>query len=182
MRLLLISSSLVHGYGFLDQPAPFLREHLGTIRTIAFVPFAAHDHDAYTAKANRALNTQTRAIAVLGGLVLELLKYGQPATQTVVYKHVSIEAGAQAMLGPAQTRHAQSSSGDHGREDEDDRRNEGDAELARIAGRPGGLAQRVVDERQEPEQRQARPCQGEWYEEQQEVVNPDDRRCCEAGG
>ena len=55
-------------------------------------------------EANRALNTQTRAMAVLGGLVLELLKYGQPATQTVVYKHVSIEAGAQAMLGPAQTR------------------------------------------------------------------------------
>jgi dipeptidase E len=50
MRLLLISSSLVHGYGFLDQPEPFLREHFGTIRTIAFVPFAAHDHDGYTAK------------------------------------------------------------------------------------------------------------------------------------
>ena len=55
-------------------------------------------------EANRTLNTQTRAISVLGGLVLELLKYGQPATQTVVYKHVSIEAGAQAMLGPAQPR------------------------------------------------------------------------------
>ncbi len=50
MRLLLISSSLVHGYGFLEQPEPFLREHFGAIRTIAFVPFAAHDHDAYTAK------------------------------------------------------------------------------------------------------------------------------------
>jgi dipeptidase E len=48
MRLLLISSSYVHGYGFLDQPEPFLREHFGTLRTIAFVPFAAHDHAAYT--------------------------------------------------------------------------------------------------------------------------------------
>lgn len=51
MRLLLVSSSLVHGYGFLDQPEPFLREHFGAIRTIAFVPFAAHDHEGYTAKA-----------------------------------------------------------------------------------------------------------------------------------
>jgi dipeptidase E len=50
MRLLLISSSVVHGYGFLDHPEPFLREHYGSIRTVAFVPFAAHDHAAYTAK------------------------------------------------------------------------------------------------------------------------------------
>jgi dipeptidase E len=50
MRLLLISSSNVHGYGYLDHPAPAMRAFLGDARRVAFVPFAAHDHDAYTAK------------------------------------------------------------------------------------------------------------------------------------
>lgn len=50
MRLLLISSSNVHGYGYLDQPAPAMRAFLGEARRVAFVPFAAHDHDAYTTK------------------------------------------------------------------------------------------------------------------------------------
>jgi dipeptidase E len=55
MRLLLISSSVVHGYGFLDQPEPFIREHFGAIRTVAFIPFAAHDHTAYTDKVRQRL-------------------------------------------------------------------------------------------------------------------------------
>jgi dipeptidase E len=50
MRLLLISSSSVHGYGYLDHPDPFIRAFLGGARRVAFVPFAAHDHDAYTTK------------------------------------------------------------------------------------------------------------------------------------
>jgi dipeptidase E len=55
MRLLLISSSNVHGYGYLDHPAPFMRAFLGDARRVAFVPFAAHDHDAYTAKIRERL-------------------------------------------------------------------------------------------------------------------------------
>jgi dipeptidase E len=55
MRLLLNSSSLVHGYGYLDHAEPFLREFLGALRRVAFVPFAAHDHDAYTAKVRERL-------------------------------------------------------------------------------------------------------------------------------
>jgi len=55
MRLLLISSSNVHGYGYLDHAEPFLREFLGERRRIAFVPFAAHDHDAYVAKVRERL-------------------------------------------------------------------------------------------------------------------------------
>ena len=50
MRLLLNSSSNVHGYGFLDHVEPELRRFLGARRRLAFVPFAAHDHAAYTAK------------------------------------------------------------------------------------------------------------------------------------
>src|SRR3954463_4860876 len=50
MRLLLISSSNVHGYGYLDHSEPAMRAFLGDARRVAFVPFAAHDHDAYTVK------------------------------------------------------------------------------------------------------------------------------------
>jgi dipeptidase E len=50
MRLLLNSSSNVHGYGFLDHVEPFLRDFLGSARRVAFVPFAAFDHGAYVAK------------------------------------------------------------------------------------------------------------------------------------
>jgi len=48
MRLLLISSSVVHGYGYLDHAEPEIRA-LG-VRRAGFVPFALADHDAYTAK------------------------------------------------------------------------------------------------------------------------------------
>lgn len=48
MRLLLISSSTVHGYGFLDHPEPEIRRTLEGRRRVGFVPFAMHDTDGYT--------------------------------------------------------------------------------------------------------------------------------------
>jgi dipeptidase E len=50
MKLLLISSSLVHGYGYLEHPEPEIRRILAGKKTVAFCPYAAHDHDAYTTK------------------------------------------------------------------------------------------------------------------------------------
>ena len=50
MRLLLISSSLVHGYGFLEHPEPEIRRFLAGRKIVAFCPFAAHNHEVYTAK------------------------------------------------------------------------------------------------------------------------------------
>ena len=50
MQLLLISSSNVHGYGYLDHPEPEIRKIAGSRKSVAFVPFAAADHDGYTAK------------------------------------------------------------------------------------------------------------------------------------
>jgi dipeptidase E len=50
VKLLLISSSLVHGYGYLEQPEPEIKGHFAGAKRIAFVPFAAFDHAAYTAK------------------------------------------------------------------------------------------------------------------------------------
>ncbi|HEX2835044.1 MAG TPA: dipeptidase PepE [Thermoanaerobaculia bacterium] len=49
-RLLLISSSIVHGHGYLDHSEHAIRELLAGRNSIGFVPFAQKDHDGYTAR------------------------------------------------------------------------------------------------------------------------------------
>jgi dipeptidase E len=51
MRALLISSSVCHPTGYLDHAEDEIRDVLGAVRRVLFVPFALFDHDAYAAKA-----------------------------------------------------------------------------------------------------------------------------------
>lgn len=52
MRLLLISSSTVHGSGYLDHAAAEIADFLGPgVRRVLFVSFALHDREAYARKA-----------------------------------------------------------------------------------------------------------------------------------
>jgi dipeptidase E len=56
-RLLLISTSTVHGTGYLEHALPELRDLLGDIRRVLFIPFALKDRDAYAAKARQAFGS-----------------------------------------------------------------------------------------------------------------------------
>lgn len=54
-RLLLISNSTSHGGGYLDHCEAEMRNFLGPVRRVLFLPFALHDREAYAAKARERL-------------------------------------------------------------------------------------------------------------------------------
>lgn len=55
MRLLLISSTIVHGYGYLEYDEANLRRFLGDRKRVAFIPFAQFDRDANTNRFREAV-------------------------------------------------------------------------------------------------------------------------------
>src|SRR5215472_14548552 len=50
-KLLLISSSTVYGRGYLDHVESDIRDVLGSVQRVLFIPFALFDREAYAAKA-----------------------------------------------------------------------------------------------------------------------------------
>jgi dipeptidase E len=50
-RILLISNSTLYGSGYLDHAEAEIRDFLGDVKRVLFVPFALYDRDAYTASA-----------------------------------------------------------------------------------------------------------------------------------
>jgi len=50
-RLLLISNSTLYGSGYLDHAEKEIRDFLGAVGRVLFVPFAQHERDAYAASA-----------------------------------------------------------------------------------------------------------------------------------
>lgn len=51
MQLLLISNSTLYGSGYLDHAESEIRDFLGDMKRVLFVPFALYDRDAYAATA-----------------------------------------------------------------------------------------------------------------------------------
>lgn len=49
-QVLLISNSTLHGSGYLDHAEAEIRDFLGKIGRVLFVPFALHDRDSYAGK------------------------------------------------------------------------------------------------------------------------------------
>lgn len=52
-RILLLSTSRIHGGEYLDYAAAELRDFLGGTKEVLFVPFALHDHDAYAGRVRK---------------------------------------------------------------------------------------------------------------------------------
>lgn len=52
-RILLLSTSTVHGGQYLDYAEAELRDFLGGVRRVLFVPFALHDRDAYAGRVRK---------------------------------------------------------------------------------------------------------------------------------
>lgn len=67
MRLLLISSSVVHGYGYLDHSEADLVRLLEGRKSVAFVPFAQHDHEGYTNRVRERLGRMGFAVTQVRG-------------------------------------------------------------------------------------------------------------------
>ena len=53
MRLLLLSTSTLHGSGYLDYAEPHIREFLGKSARVLFVPYALADRDGYSEAAGK---------------------------------------------------------------------------------------------------------------------------------
>lgn len=64
-RLLLISNSTLYGSGFLDHAEDAIREFLGDVKRLLFVPFALHDRDAYGAKVRERLGDMVHEVQLL---------------------------------------------------------------------------------------------------------------------
>src|SRR5262244_3161622 len=52
-HILLISNSTLYGSGYLDHAETEIRDFLGPVKRVLFVPYALHDRDAYAATAQQ---------------------------------------------------------------------------------------------------------------------------------
>jgi dipeptidase E len=64
-RLLLISSSTIHGHGYLDHVEAEVRDFLGSARHLVFLPYALYDRQAYTARARERVQAMGCTLASL---------------------------------------------------------------------------------------------------------------------
>lgn len=65
MRLLLISSSIVHGYGYLDYDEDNVRRFLGERKRVAVIPFAQFDHAAALERVTAAMTRFSASVSLV---------------------------------------------------------------------------------------------------------------------
>jgi dipeptidase E len=87
-RLLLISNSTLYGSGFLDHAETEIRNFLGRVDRVLFVPFALHDQDAY---AERARDRFSR------------MGYGVDSLHRALDKHQAVADASTIFIGGGNT-------------------------------------------------------------------------------
>lgn len=85
-RLLLISTSTTYGTGYLDHAADEIRDFLGSLSAVLFVPFALKDVDGYAARARERF-------AALGYGLQSLHESASPAEAVAAAQAVFIGGG-----------------------------------------------------------------------------------------
>jgi dipeptidase E len=85
-RLLLISSSTVHGSGYLDHCENEIKDFLGAVRQVLFVPFAIHDRASYAERVRERLGR-------MGLEVSSLHESGPPRESIRVAESIFIGGG-----------------------------------------------------------------------------------------
>jgi dipeptidase E len=86
MRLLLISNSTNYGGNYLDHCADEIKDFLGTIKSLTFIPYALHDWNGYVEK------TRTR-YAQMGIAVKGIQEYPDPKTAIQQSEAIHIGGG-----------------------------------------------------------------------------------------
>lgn len=109
-RLLLVSSSTIHGHGYLDHVAGALTAFLAGVKTLTFVPYALADRDGYAAKVRERF-------AVLGFEVLSIHQAPDPRAAIRAAEAVFVGGGNtfrllkwlqdEGLLGPIRDRAAE---------------------------------------------------------------------------
>jgi len=64
-RLLLISNSTLYGHGYLDHVEEEIRDFLGRVRTVVFVPYAMHDRQGYAMRTSDRFRAMGYALSSL---------------------------------------------------------------------------------------------------------------------
>lgn len=85
-KLLLVSSSVVHGSGFLEHCGDAIGEHFSGVSTVLFIPYALADHDGYT-------NTVRNRFQELGMDVKSIHEDGDPVQNVQEAEAIFIGGG-----------------------------------------------------------------------------------------
>ena len=87
-RVLLISNSTLYGSGYLDHAETEIRDFLGTLSEVLFIPYALYDRDAYAASAGKRF---------------EKMGYGLKSIHTAANAQQAVEDAEAVFIGGGNT-------------------------------------------------------------------------------